>query len=208
MSEKKLNIYQKLNNFNTMVGTIVKDNTNPHYHYKYADINNVLEAIREPLSTNGLVALQTTIKKNDMFCLNTKIINIESPEEFVEIDIPLIYNGDMQKLGSAVTYARRYGLVTLLNLGQEDDDGNLASQSTYQQQQQQPQPQQTIKQIFTSALYKAGLNKQDLTDFMNFMSNLGYNLIDDKVKQNLLSQVPKFTKDYLEMKASLNENKQ
>ena len=206
MSEKKLNIYQKLNNFNTMVGAIRKDNTNPHYHYKYADINNVLEAIREPLSTNGLVALQTTIRKDDIFCLNTKIINIDSPEEFVEIDIPLIYNGDMQKLGSAVTYARRYGLVTLLNLGQEDDDGNLASQSTYQQPQQQPQ--QTIKQIFTSALFKAGLTKNDLTDFMNYMSNLGYNLKDGGVKQNLLNQIPKFVKDYLEMKASLNESKQ
>ena len=126
MSERKLNIYQKLNNFNTMVGAIRKDKTNPNHKSKYADINNVLEVIGEPLSANGLVALQTTIRKDDVFCLNTKIINIENPEEFVEIDIPLIYNGDMQKLGSAITYARRYGLVTLLGLEQEDDDGNLA----------------------------------------------------------------------------------
>ena len=200
MSEKKINIYQKLNNFNTMVGAIRKDNTNPHYHYKYADINDVLEAIREPLSTNGLVALQTTIRKDDIFCLNTKIINIDNPEEFVEIDIPLLYQGDMQKLGSAITYARRYGLVTLLNLEQEDDDGNLASGKTPQQ------PQQTIEQIFTNALFKAGLTKNDLTDFMTYMGNLGYNLTDDKVKQNILHQVPKFAKEYLEMKASVNEN--
>ena len=200
MSEKKINIYQKLNNFNTMVGAIRKDKTNPYHKSKYADINDVLEAIREPLSTNGLVALQTTIRKDDIFCLNTKIINIDNPEEFVEIDIPLLYQGDMQKLGSAITYARRYGLVTLLNLEQEDDDGNLASGKTPQQ------PQQTIKQIFTNALFKAGLTKNDLTDFMTYMGNLGYNLTDDKVKQNILHQVPKFAKEYLEMKASLNAN--
>jgi hypothetical protein len=206
MSEKKLNIYQKLNNFNTMVGAIRKDNTNPHYHYKYADINNVLEAIREPLSTNGLVALQTTIRKDDIFCLNTKIINIDSPEEFVEIDIPLIYNGDMQKLGSAITYARRYGLVTLLGLEQEDDDGNLASGKTQQQTQQTQQTLHGIRQAFADALFKAGLTKNDLVDFTNYMDNMGYDLKDDKVKQNILNQVPKFVKEYLEMKASVNEN--
>ena len=33
----------------------------------------------------------------------------------------------MQQLGSAVTYARRYSLLPLLNIETEDDDGNLAS---------------------------------------------------------------------------------
>jgi hypothetical protein len=37
---------------------------------------------------------------------------------------------DMQQLGSAVTYARRYQLVSLLGLEAEDDDGNYASGKT------------------------------------------------------------------------------
>ena len=34
---------------------------------------------------------------------------------------------NMQGLGSAITYARRYGLLGMANLEAEDDDGNEAS---------------------------------------------------------------------------------
>ena len=194
MSEKKINIYQKLNNFNTMVGAIRKDKTNPYHKSKYADINDVLEAIREPLSTNGLVALQTTIRKDDIFYLNTKIINIDNPEEFVEIDIPLLYQGDMQKLGSAITYARRYGLVTLLNLEQEDDDGNKAegldkeNANKQNNKQQHPKPnnnnQNTAeilknkKKELSSYLKIKGIPIDAQPNFIEFLKSKNYDVND------------------------------
>ena len=48
----------------------------------------------------------------------------------VECRVPVLIKGsdkdDPQKMGSAVTYAKRYGLQAIYGLGQ-DDDGNLAS---------------------------------------------------------------------------------
>jgi hypothetical protein len=48
-------------------------------------------------------------------------------EDKIECKVPLILSkNDMQGLGSAITYARRYGLVSMLGIIQEDDDGNKA----------------------------------------------------------------------------------
>jgi hypothetical protein len=209
MSEKKLTFHEKRSNFDTMLGSIKKDKKNPYFKSNYADINTILAVIKEPLSVNRLRLSEKKIFDKDIntWVISLKIIDIDNPADFEETISPIIAKAqnDPQAHIAATTYARRDAHVTLLNLEQEDDDGNLASGKT---QQQQKQPQQSIKQIFTSALYKAGLHKDDLVDFMGYMSGLGYDLKDDKVKQNLLSQVSKFVKEYLEMKASVNANKQ
>ena len=85
MSEKKveLNIYQKLNNFAASVEAIKKDKKG--YNYKYADINAVLDVIRPRLSENGLVIIQNLKKEETGYNLNTKLINIDNPDEFLEI---------------------------------------------------------------------------------------------------------------------------
>jgi hypothetical protein len=58
----------------------------------------------------------------------TEIIDIES-EDVIEsyIDLPPIT--DAQKLGGAITYFRRYTLVSLLSLQAIDDDGEAASKA-------------------------------------------------------------------------------
>ena len=83
---QKLNIYQKLNNFRVAVGAIRKDKTNPYHKSKYADINAVLAVITEPLSQAGLVDVDTTrIDENGNMYLITRIVNIDDPNEFIEI---------------------------------------------------------------------------------------------------------------------------
>lgn len=183
----ELNIYQKLNNFSIKVGTIHKDKTNPFHKSKYADINDVLEAIRGPLSENGLVIVQTIKKNETESFLNTKVVNIDNPDEFIEIDVPLIFNGDMQKLGSAMTYARRYGIVTLLGLQQEDDDGNLASQN-----QEQNNNNTNAKKQMSNFLLQKGIPKEKQKVFANYAKN--YNLSDLNLmnNQNFLNLIEQF----------------
>ena len=62
--------------------------------------------------------------------------------EKIEVDIPMMLEGaNMQKLGSAITYAKRYGLVALLAVdADDDDDGNAASGLT--QSKSKPRRQQ------------------------------------------------------------------
>lgn len=118
-----MSIYKKLNEFKKSVGAIKKDSTNPHYKNKYASIQSVLDTIEKPLLDAGLGFIQCVEDLN----LITTIYDTES-DNILTSKIPLILNkNDMQQLGSAITYARRYGLVSMFGLEQEDDDGNLAS---------------------------------------------------------------------------------
>lgn len=116
-------IFTALSKFHEEVGKIKKSSTNPHFKNKYADINTVLETIREPLRSAGLCFVQLPLQGG----LKTILATLEGDEQiesFLEYELS---KKDMQGLGSAITYARRYALVSMLGLEAEDDDGNEAS---------------------------------------------------------------------------------
>lgn len=120
------NIHQKLSEFQSIVGKLLKDKTNPFFKSKYADINTVLEMIREPFKKLGLSFIQTTqITDSGLPYLETVLYIVNDYKEHVVSDTLLVLaKQDMQGLGSAITYARRYALVSMLGLEQEDDDAN------------------------------------------------------------------------------------
>lgn len=93
------------------------------YNYKYADLKAVWEAIREPLKNNNLAVHQSVSGAPDDLRLITTITHV-SGESIADGGVPLLLkNRDMQGLGSATTYARRYGLMSSLGISPEDDDG-------------------------------------------------------------------------------------
>lgn len=118
---ENLKILKKLEKFSQLVGGVKKDGNNPFFKSKYATLNSVLETIERHLTTCGLVVVQNPMVDR----LETVISDVESGE-FIKSEIPYIAIADMQKLGSAITYARRYALMAMLNLEAEDDDGNGA----------------------------------------------------------------------------------
>lgn len=124
MANAKRNIYQKLADIQENVGALTKDLTNPFFKSKYFDINQLIEQIQPFLTANKLILLQP-IKDNKVYSI---IVNIENIEEQIESAIELPQLNDPQKLGSAITYYRRYTLQSLLGLQAEDDDGNKAAQ--------------------------------------------------------------------------------
>lgn len=103
-----------------------KNSTNPHFRSKYADLGAVWDACREPLTKNGLAVIQQPRAFEGEMRLVTRIIH--SSGQWLEDDgCPLILGkNDMQGLGSAWTYARRYGLMAAVGIAPEDDDGNAA----------------------------------------------------------------------------------
>ena len=99
-----------------------KDAVNPHFKSTYADLTSIWDACREPLAANDLSIAQV-IRDNHLVT-----ILMHKDGEMIESYCPLINNkGDMQGLGSAITYARRYGLAAMVGVTAEDDDGNAAS---------------------------------------------------------------------------------
>ena len=106
-----------------------KDSDNPFFKSKYADLSAILDAVRKPLQNNGLSITQTTKYENQIIILITTLRH-ESGEE-VSGEYPVIpLKQDPQGFGSALTYARRYALQSILMVAAEDDDdGNAASQT-------------------------------------------------------------------------------
>ena len=116
------NLFKKISEAKKEIGKISKDSTNPFFKSKYFDINQLLEHTESILSNKGLMCLQP-IKENKVV---TMLIDVETGLN-IESSIELPNLTDPQKLGSAITYYRRYTLQSLLSLQAEDDDGNKAS---------------------------------------------------------------------------------
>lgn len=94
---------------------------------RYADLTAVWEACRAPLKENGLCVVQTTDFDEHGAWLKTLLLHTSG--ESIEGRFPLRpTKPDMQGMGSALTYARRYGLSAMLGIVADvDDDGNAAS---------------------------------------------------------------------------------
>lgn len=121
---------KKILDFQKKVGAISKDSENPFYKSKYFDINKLLEVVKPILNELGLVLLQPLTELNGKPALRTIILDTEldkSPYEIVDFTTPLPENPDPQKMGSIITYYRRYSIQSLLGLQAEDDDGNAGA---------------------------------------------------------------------------------
>ena len=116
-------IRKKLLEFQMENITITKDGINPHFKSSYSTVNEVLSKVRKPLNDLGILILQTPEKEG----LRTQLIDTEDDSE-VSCFMPYVEISTAQKLGSCNTYNRRYSLVTLLGLEDDDYDGNVASE--------------------------------------------------------------------------------
>lgn len=120
-----MSINEKLFNLQNAIGAIAKDATNPFYKSKYFDINSLIDALKPHLKEQQLLLLQP-VQGNVVY---SRIIDIESGDSHESsMELPTI--SDPQKMGSAVTYYRRYTLQSLLALQAEDDDANSASKAS------------------------------------------------------------------------------
>lgn len=106
-----------------------KSSDNPHFRSKYADLGAVCEAVMPALNAAGIAVVQPVEQWADDLAVVTRFIHGASGET-LETPMPLLLGKrDMQGLGSAITYARRYGLMALAGIAPEDDDGNAAAAS-------------------------------------------------------------------------------
>ncbi len=101
-----------------------KDSQNPHFRSDYASLESVIDVTKAAYLESGIIVLQGTTGAGRT--LTTRLQHVSG--EFLESDVELMLSKqDMQALGSAITYARRYALSAFSNLTQADDDGNGAS---------------------------------------------------------------------------------
>ncbi len=167
------------------MGNAIKDSENPFFKSKYADLNSVREACIPALNANGITALQPMVHIAGKNFIQTVLLH-ESGEYLTSLT-EIIYSkqNDAQSQGSGISYARRYGLQSMTNVGAYDDDGHTASQP--------------IKVENKPEKPKAILTNPQSMELLKGCKNL------DVLKQTFLSLTPAMQ---IEMEAFKNELKE
>lgn len=110
----------------------------------YADLSAVFDVIQKPLWANGLTVVQLPHAHADergqlWVEVVTTLYHAESGESLSDTLPMPVAKADPQGIGSAITYGRRYALISMFGLAPEDDDGNEASQPAPERKAQRPQ---------------------------------------------------------------------
>jgi hypothetical protein len=124
-------------------GPALKSSENPHYKSRYADLASCIDAVVGSLNKNGIALMQRVLPCSSGVAVET--IFIHTSGETISsgpLHVPVQKN-DAQGYGSALTYARRYSLMSACGIAPEDDDGNAATNQwpTVSANKPQPKPQ-------------------------------------------------------------------
>ena len=115
-----------------------KDASNPHFGSRYSSLAEVWDAIREPMTKQGLSVVQLPAADGKSVTVETMLMHVSGQWLRSRVTFPLrpefSKSGaelppSAQQIGSAITYGRRYGLTAMVGVASadEDDDGNAAS---------------------------------------------------------------------------------
>ena len=133
---KKHTLKTALLEFQKLAVSAKKDGKNPHFKSNYSKLESVIEAVNQG-NQFGLFFTQEidyiytghVSTKSDVIVVTT--VRHEHDEETFVSKLPIILSAanmeNPQKVGSAITYAKRYTLQSVYGLPSEDDDGNEAS---------------------------------------------------------------------------------
>ena len=148
---KHKNVYVALAAAQTEMEPVVKGSVNPAFKSKYADLADLVLAVRPALNKNGLAYFHQIVRSGDATDMRTTLMHGES-ETRIDCDVPLIVSkNDMQGMKSATTYAKRIGLESVTGVAPEDDDGNAAAKAPPEKPEVKPEVKGPTKETLTEA---------------------------------------------------------
>ena len=112
--------------------------TNPFFNSSYADLHTVIEASVPHLSKHGISVIQgTEFDSTNGYFVTTRLLHESGEWVQTKVRCPLGGKKDIQAVGGAITYGRRYGLSAMAGIAQKDDDGNSNTATNLSKQHQQ-----------------------------------------------------------------------
>lgn len=126
-SESIIKISAALLKAQKSMGVAKKGANNPYFHSTYADLGSIMEVCKNPLNDNGILVLQPV--GHDELGEYVETVLVHESGEFLSDRMKINPGTKPQEQGSAITYARRYALQSMLFIPAEDDDGNAASKT-------------------------------------------------------------------------------
>lgn len=170
-------IFKALVNAQKEVKNAKLDSKNPHFRSDYASLESHLNSIRSALGNNSLGLYHSV--NSDVLC--TRLVH--SSGEYIEALCPIINSkGDMQGLGSAITYARRYSIAALFNMGSDDDDANHAVIKQVAVKPPEQVPRETKKDSPRNEAPASMVQIKELLDTA-FQLNIKPTLIQEQLKE-------------------------
>lgn len=153
-----------MSKFNLTVGSIPKNKlvSAGKYNFKYADLATIWDVIRKPLAEAGLSVVQTFSEGN----LITTLIHESGQYISSTMGLGVGPSIDHKALGGAITYMRRYALVSLLSLAADEDDGEAPENNV--QITTVPTPPKTLSPGQIKVI--EGLIKDDIGFLNNILS--------------------------------------
>jgi len=129
MSEQKqeLSFYDDLIKVQGALESVSKSSLS-HFNKKYANLTDILAAVKPALNNNNFFLTQKVLIKDGSEVLRTEITHKSGQVLDSEAPLNVADKTNPQKYGSAITYMRRYSLTALLGIEEEDDDGQKAAQ--------------------------------------------------------------------------------
>jgi hypothetical protein len=120
------NLATALSKAQAMMTGAKKDKHNDFFKSQYSTLSSILDAIRDPFAVNGLSVTQTMeVLPTGLQMLCTRLLH--NSGEYIDSKMLLPTESNPQKMGSLITYLRKYSLMAIAGVASEDDDGNSAS---------------------------------------------------------------------------------
>lgn len=130
-SDNFIEVFKGIEKARPLFKSLKKESKNPHFKSEYADLDEVLHAIKDGLHSANIAVSQFPNHKDDGRFVLTTIVSHTESGAFIESDYHLLVDkATSQAQGSAITYARRYSLTAIFGLYEFDDDGNEASKQS------------------------------------------------------------------------------
>lgn len=163
------------------------------YTFSYAPLESILHAVRPALSRYGLSLTQEIVFVGEKEYVETALRH--SSGQRISNRIPLFVRDDgPQAYGSALTYARRYGVTLLLCVSaDDDDDGNAAEGNSAEQKVKEASTSAKLLASSFKAALKVGDKKvSEVHESANRdqeLYNEAWGLLDSKERREIKAAV-------------------
>ena len=109
------------------MGGAIKDSNNTFFKSSYADLTSVIKVIKEPFAKYGLSFVQLPVTSAGGNGVGVSTMLMHKSGQWLQSEYLLPMDKvTPQGAGSAITYARRYALQSLVGIPSVDDDSELA----------------------------------------------------------------------------------
>ena len=156
------------------MGPARKGKVNPAFRSNYADLASVIEAV-QPLHDNGLAYSQLVAVDGDIVGVRTVLRHVSGQTLDCGSMTARAKDSSAQAIGSALTYLRRYSLMTACGIASADDDGNNAGRPSAPPPPRSSSPPPPPAPMTTPPSTWSDVDAQAVGDAL---SDLGYTLAE------------------------------